>query len=417
MIMGNSQLTNYGGQSRLDLKPRIGWLIIGIILIGANLRASLTSVGPLIAAIRDDLGISNALAGVITTIPLLAFAFLSPFASHLARRFGMELTLLMSLVILTIGIGIRSFVGKETLFIGTILIGSSIAIGNVLLPSLIKYHFMKQIGMMTGLYAVSMNLFGAVGSGISIPISSSLGLGWSGALGCWGLLSLLAIFIWLPQLQYQQKSVQVNKSGEEVKSISLWRSRLAWNVTLFMGFQSFIFYTVITWIPDILEEKGVNTHEAGWTLSLMQLAMLPVTFLVSILAGRLKSQRLLVVAAASLLIFGFVAIMYGDTLLMPLWMIIIGIGIGCAFSLAMMFFSLRTQNANEAAELSGMAQSLGYILSAIGPVLFGWLHDVTHSWTAPLYMLVFTSVIVLISGIRAAKNEYVPIKGSSLKAI
>ncbi|MGQ9010241.1 CynX/NimT family MFS transporter [Bacillus stercoris] len=401
----------------MDLKPGIGWLIIGIILIGANLRASLTSVGPLIAAIRDDLGISNALAGVITTIPLLAFAFLSPFASHLARCFSMELTLLMSLVVLTIGIGIRSFVGKETLFIGTILIGSSIAICNVLLPSLIKYNFMKQIGLMTGLYAVSMNLFGAVGSGISIPISSSLGLGWSGALGCWGLLSLLTIFIWLPQLQYQQKSVQIEKTGEEVKSISLWRSRLAWNVTLFMGFQSFIFYTVITWIPEILEEKGLNTHEAGWTLSLMQLAMLPVTFLVSILAGRLKSQRLLVAAAASLLIFGFVAIIYGDTLLMPLWMIIIGIGIGFAFSLAMMFFSLRTQNANEAAELSGMAQSLGYLLSAIGPVLFGWLHDVTHSWTAPLCMLVFTSVIVLISGIGAAKNEYVPIKESSFKSI
>lgn len=417
MITGSSQLTNYGGESRLDLKPGIGWLIIGIILIGANLRASLTSVGPLIAAIRDDLGISNALAGVITTIPLLAFAFLSPFASHLARCFSMELTLLMSLVVLTIGIGIRSFVGKETLFIGTILIGSSIAICNVLLPSLIKYNFMKQIGLMTGLYAVSMNLFGAVGSGISIPISSSLGLGWSGALGCWGLLSLLTIFIWLPQLQYQQKSVQIEKTGEEVKSISLWRSRLAWNVTLFMGFQSFIFYTVITWIPEILEEKGLNTHEAGWTLSLMQLAMLPVTFLVSILAGRLKSQRLLVAAAASLLIFGFVAIIYGDTLLMPLWMIIIGIGIGFAFSLAMMFFSLRTQNANEAAELSGMAQSLGYLLSAIGPVLFGWLHDVTHSWTAPLCMLVFTSVIVLISGIGAAKNEYVPIKESSLKSI
>lgn len=415
--MGSSQLTNYGGESRLDLKPGIGWLIIGIILIGANLRASLTSVGPLIAAIRDDLGISNALAGVITTIPLLAFAFLSPFASHLARCFSMELTLLMSLVVLTIGIGIRSFVGKETLFIGTILIGSSIAICNVLLPSLIKYNFMKQIGLMTGLYAVSMNLFGAVGSGISIPISSSLGLGWSGALGCWGLLSLLTIFIWLPQMQYQQKSVQIEKTGEEVKSISLWRSRLAWNVTLFMGFQSFIFYTVITWIPEILEEKGLNTHEAGWTLSLMQLAMLPVTFLVSILAGRLKSQRLLVAAAASLLIFGFVAIIYGDTLLMPLWMIIIGIGIGFAFSLAMMFFSLRTQNANEAAELSGMAQSLGYLLSAIGPVLFGWLHDVTHSWTAPLCMLVFTSVIVLISGIGAAKNEYVPIKESSLKSI
>ncbi|RAS87281.1 CynX/NimT family MFS transporter [Priestia endophytica] len=408
--MGISQRINQLEQPKPDLKPRIGLLIIGIILMGANLRAPLTSVGPLINSIRDSLGISNILAGTITTVPLLAFAFLSPFAPKLARRFGIEFTLFISLILLTIGIGIRSFGDATTLFIGTILIGSCIAIGNVLLPSLIKHHFTQNIGIITGIYTVSMNLCGAIGSGISIPISSLSGLGWSGALGCWGILSLLTLLFWLPRLQNQHKSIRLVQTKKKVKSINLWRSKLAWNVTLFMGFQSLIFYTMVTWLPEILEQKGLNTHEAGWMLSLMQFAMLPTTFIVSILAGRLKKQHSLVLISVVLLIGGLFGVLYGSIIFIPIWIITVGIGLGFAFSLAMMFFNLRTQNKNEAAELSGMAQSLGYLLSAIGPVLFGWLHDVTQNWNTSLLMLVLTSVIIFITGIGAGKNEYVPSK-------
>ncbi|OKL35301.1 CynX/NimT family MFS transporter [Domibacillus mangrovi] len=405
--MGISQVTNKLEQPKLDSKPKIGLLIIGIILIGANLRAPLTSVGPLIASIRDSLEMSNILAGTITTVPLLTFALLSPLAPKLAQHFSMEFALFISLFSLTIGMAIRSFGGVETLFIGTILIGASIAIGNVLLPSFIKHNFAQNIGLVTGIYAVSMNLFGALGSGISIPLSSISGLGWSGALGCWGILSLLTIFLWLPQLRNKHKAVKFGQMEKKVTSINLWRSKLAWNVTLFMGFQSSIFYTVITWLPEILEQKGVNTHEAGWMLSLMQLSMLPVMFIVSILAGRLKTQKLLVGVSVVLLIIGLFGVLYGGTLLISLWIIMIGTGVGFAFSLAMMFFSLRTQNTNEAAELSGMAQSLGYLLAAAGPILFGWLHDITHDWTTPLLMLVLTSVIIFITGINAGKKEYV----------
>lgn len=255
-----------------------------------------------------------------------------------------------------------------------------------------------------------MNLCGAIGSGISIPISSLPGLGWAAALGCWGILSLLTIFIWLPQLRNRRKSIKTIQTAPKVESINLWRSKLAWNVTLFMGFQSFIFYTVITWMPEILEQKGLNTHDSGWMLSLMQLAVLPITFIVPVLAGRLQDQRLLVVIPAVLLIGGLFGILYGSTLLIPLWIIMVGIGVGFVFSLAMMFFSLRTKSTNEAAELSGMAQSLGYLLSAIGPVLFGWLHDTTHSWTTPLLMLVLISVLIFIAGMGAGKNQYVTSK-------
>ncbi|MFU2016976.1 CynX/NimT family MFS transporter [Peribacillus butanolivorans] len=405
--MGIHQAANQLEQTKIDLKPRIGLLIIGIIMIGANLRAPLTSVGPLVTSIRDNLGISNTLSGSLTTLPLLAFALLSPFAPKLARRFGMELTLFISLILLTVGIGIRSIGGVTTLFLGTILIGLAIAIGNVLLPSLIKHNFARNIGLMTGIYAVSMNLCGAIGSGISIPISSLSGLGWAGALGCWGILSLITVFFWMPQLKKPFKSDKNEQTVQKVKNINLWRSGLAWQITLFMGLQSFIFYTVITWMPEILEQKGLNADEAGWMLSIMQLAVIPITFIVPILAGRLQSQRLLIAPPVIFLFVGIFGILYGRTLLIPVCMILIGVGVGTIFSLSMMFFSLRTQSTHEATELSGMAQSFGYLLAAVGPVLFGGLHDITHSWTIPLLMLIVVSALIFIVGMRAGKNEYV----------
>ncbi|MGG0410192.1 CynX/NimT family MFS transporter [Peribacillus simplex] len=405
--MGTHQAANQLEQTKVDIKPRVGLLIIGIILLGANLRAPLTSVGPLVTSIRDNLGISNALSGSLTTLPLLSFALLSPFAPRIARRFGMELTLFLSLILLTIGIGVRSVGGVPTLFIGTILIGLAIAIGNVLLPSLIKHNFARNIGLMTGTYAVSMNLCGAIGSGISIPLSSSSGLGWAGALGCWGILSLITVFLWMPQLRRPLKSGTDVQTAKKDKKINLWRSGLAWQITFFMGLQSFIFYTVITWMPEILEQKGLNADEAGWMLSIMQLAVIPITFLVPILAGRLQNQRLLVVPPVVFLIAGIFGILYGSTLFIPVCMILIGIGVGTIFSLSMMFFSLRTQSTHEATELSGMAQSFGYLLAAIGPVLFGLLHDITHSWTVPLLMLAVISALIFIVGMRAGNNEYV----------
>ncbi|PJN90302.1 CynX/NimT family MFS transporter [Bacillus sp. mrc49] len=405
--MAMQQAVNQLEQNKQNSNTRLGLLIIGIILLGANLRAPLTSVGPLVTSIRDALGITNALSGFLTTLPLLSFALLSPFAPRIARRFGMELTLFASLILLTVGIAIRSLGGVPTLFIGTILIGLAIAIGNVLLPSLIKHNFARNIGLMTGVYAVSMNLCGAMASGISTPIASSSSMGWAGALGCWGILSLITIFFWMPQLRRPFRRERNVQTVKKQKNTNLWRSGLAWQITFFMGLQSFIFYTVITWMPEILEQKGLNADEAGWMLSIMQLAVIPITFIVPILAGRLQSQRKLVVPPAVFLVAGIFGILYGSELLIPVCMMLIGIGVGTIFSLSMMFFSLRTRSTHEATELSGMAQSFGYLLAAVGPVLFGWLHDMTHSWTIPLLMLVVISALIFIVGMRAGKNEYV----------
>ncbi|GIP41416.1 MFS transporter [Paenibacillus sp. J31TS4] len=387
---------------------RTGLLILGIILLAANLRAPLTTVGPLVPAIRETLGISHTAAGSLTTVPLIAFALLSPFAPRLARRFGTERTLLVSLLLLLAGILIRSGGSAGALFGGTFLLGLSIAVCNVLLPGLIKRDFPRNLGVMTGTYSVAMNLCGAIASGLSVPLASLQPLGWTGALRVWSLLALTAGALWLPLLRNRDAGQPpAVKARHEEKP--LWRSSLAWQVTVFMGLQSLIFYTVIAWLPAMLQKQyGLTSGAAGWMLSLAQLAILPFTFLVPVVAGRMRSQRSLAALTALSYVAGLAGILYGHSAaLLPLWVILIGMASGSAFSLAMMFITLRARTSGEAAELSGMAQSLGYLLAAAGPVLFGWLHDATDSWELPLQLMLAAGFLIFVFGMGAGRAKHV----------
>ncbi|ACL16276.1 major facilitator superfamily MFS_1 [Methanosphaerula palustris E1-9c] len=411
-------------------------LIIGIVFIAANLRAPLTSVGSLVDLIRGSLHISNTLAGMITTLPLFAFAVFSPFAPKLARRFGTKLVLLWSLIFLMFGIILRSLSGVFGLFLGTAILGLSISVGNVLIPSLIKGEFPERVGVMTGIYSVSMNVFAALASGISIPIAG-MGLGWAGALSIWAALTFLSIILWIPQIkrrkhemtiieetadieietdkediQEEIEKIEVVK-GEVVEKVNLWKSPLAWQVTIYMGLQSLVFYCMVAWLPDILIHQGMDSGKAGWMLSLMQLALIPITFVGSVLAGRKANQRSLVIIGSLCVLVGFFGLLFGGSGFAFLWIIILGIGGGFTFSLSMMFFSLRTRNADEAARLSGMAQSIGYLLAAFGPMLLGFLYDSTNNWTLPLIMLIGVAVVCLFSGLGASRDLYVGLSQDS----
>lgn len=401
-------MSNREIKSNQAVRQSTAWMmIIGIIFIAVNLRAPLTSVGSLVGLIRDDLHISNTLAGMITTLPLLAFALFSPIVPKLGRKYGEEVIILISIIFLTIGVMLRSLSGVATLYIGTAVLGLAISVSNVLLPSLIKREFPTRIGLMTGVYSISMNLLGAIASGISVPIAVGLGFGWQGALVIWGILSFVSILFWLPQIKRRNAKTATVHNQMADSNVNLWRSALAWQVTLFMGLQSMVFYVLIAWLPEILKEQGISSDQSGWLLSIMQLALLPFTFIVPIIAGRMSSQRSLVTIMAILLLTGTLGLLYGSPNLIVLWIIILGIGGGFAFGLAMMFFGLRTENARQAAELSGMAQSVGYLLAAIGPTLFGYLHDATNSWTIPLLLLVGASVLLFLFGLGAGRNRYI----------
>ncbi|MBU8581554.1 MFS transporter [Bacillus paralicheniformis] len=381
-------------------------IIIGIVLISLTMRSPLTSVGPLVGSIRESLGLSNTAAGLLTTLPLLAFSLLSPFAPILARRFGMERIILYALVLLMIGIAVRSLSATVPLFAGTVLLGLAIAVCNVLIPGLVKRDFSHNVGLMTGLYSVSMNLCGAIASGVSVPLARNLGFGWNGALGIWGLLALIAALFWFPKARASHASAGITTSGASTRR-SLWRSPLAWIITLFMGLQSLLFYVLIAWLPEVMTSRGLNEDSAGWMLSLFQFASLPVSFIVPIVAGRMKNQRLLVVIMTVLFFVSLGGLYFGNNALILFWTILLGIAGGCAFSLAMIFLSLRTKDATDAASLSGMSQSVGYLLAATGPILFGLLHDVTASWNLPILLLLMVSILLFIFGLGASKNQTV----------
>ncbi|WP_411844516.1 CynX/NimT family MFS transporter [Schinkia azotoformans] len=372
-------------------------LLIGILLIASNLRAPLTSVGSLVPTIRDSLEVSNITVGFITTLPLLAFALVSPFSPKVAHRIGMEKTIFLSMIVLLIGIMMRSVTGVGTLFIGTALIGIAISFGNVLLPSFVKTGFPFKIGLITGLYSVFMNIFGALASGLSVPLSNIGNLGWQGALGAWAILVIIALLFWFPKPNNLSNSPMQNK-GNNRKKTNMWTSFTAWQVTIFMGFQSLMYYTMLTWLPDIILFNGYSLNEAGWMLSLMLFSAIPLTFIMPIIADKMNNQQLLGAITGVIFLLGVVGLLNGNPSLIIISAILLGVGCGSGFSLSLMFFTLRTKDGYDASELSGMAQSFGYSLAALGPVLFGAIHDLTGSWTAPLYMLVFVSIILLIAG-------------------
>ncbi|WP_373232425.1 CynX/NimT family MFS transporter [Cohnella sp.] len=394
-------------QNNKSVPSSIGLIILGIIVIAANLRTPLTSVSPLVGLIRDDVHISNTLAGLITTVPLLAFALLSPLVPKLGQRYGVERIIFFALIFLTVGIGIRSLSGAANLFIGTAILGFAIAVCNVLLPSIIKRDFPNKIGSMTGVYSISMSLCGAIASGISVPLAVNAGLKWQGALGIWGILSFVSILCWLPQLRNQTKQTTTTSQRMASNDVNVWKSLIAWQVTLFMGIQSMVFYVLIAWLPEILKQQGISPNQSGWYLSIMQLVMLPFAFIVPVIAGRMSSQRLLVVITTILLLTGTIGLLYGSSNMILLWITMLGIGGGFAFSLSMMFFGLRTENAHQAAKLSGMAQSIGYLFAAVGPALIGYLHDATNSWNLPLFILLGAAVLLFLVGIGAARNRFV----------
>jgi MFS transporter, CP family, cyanate transporter len=386
-------------------------LVLAIVLLAANLRPALTGVAPLIGQIRTDTSVSNGIAGLLTTLPLLAFGLLSPVAPRLARRVGLERTLLASLLVLAVGILLRSAGTVVALFLGTAILGAAIVVGNVLLPGLVKQEYPERAGLMTSVYSTALGISAALAAGVSVPVAQLTDVSWRGSLALWALPALLAAVAWVPELRRSHRPE--NSSVQTPHGVSgLWRSTLAWQVTLFMGLQSLAYYVTLTWLPEILREEGVSAARAGWMLALSQAVAILTMFLAPVIAGRRPSQRGVVVGAVALSGSGTLGLLLLGNIGGVLWVVLLGLGQGACFSLALTFFALRAPDSQHAAALSGMAQSVGYLLAAVGPSLFGVLRDVTHAWTVPLVLLLAITVCLLIAGLGAARDAHVAVPAS-----
>lgn len=379
-------------------------LMVGIIFVAFNLRPSITAVGPLIGSIRDDTGISNGLAGLLTTLPLLAFGLLSPFVPKIAQRFGNEMSIFFGLSILGTGMIIRSTGQLFFLFAGTMLIGLGIAICNVILPGIVKQKFPQKVGILTGIYTLSMAICAGMAPGLSIPLSEKLHLGWRISLGIWAILLIIAIIVWLPLI----KNNSASSHKLSPTSPSLWYSPIAWQVTLFMGLESLVYFSLTAWLPEILLSNGFSIAVAGWMVALMQFSGLPANLIVPILAERLPHQKGIALGIGLLCLTGLTGVLFsGNTFIIILCISLIGISLGAAISHSLTLISLRAENAKQAADLSGMAQSVGYLLAGLGPIVVGFLFDLFHSWTSPLILLAIFTILFTIAGVGAGRNQYV----------
>jgi MFS transporter, CP family, cyanate transporter len=382
------------------------WLITGIVLVAFNLRPAITSLGPLVGMIQTDVGLAHWSAGLLMSLPLIVFAIMSPIVPKIANRFTNEMALLVGLSSLLIGIVIRSIPMAFFLFTGTLFIGIGIAFGNVLLPAIAKDKFPEHFGLMTSVYSTSMGLVASLASGVSVPLADGMNLGWKGALNVWGIPAVAAILVWGYLSKFNQRNQREIKRASS--NANIWRSPLAWQIAIFMGFQSFLFYVTISWLPEILHSHGLSMETAGWLLSFTQIVGLPASFIIPMIAGRFRSQIWLAFALSLCSIVGYGGLLLGSSFpILIVSIIFIGIALGGSFPLALSYIGLRARNAGQAADLSGMAQSTGYILAAVGPLFIGYLFDSTHMWTIPLITLMIISTVVMLFGMLSGRNQYV----------
>lgn len=376
-------------------------LIAGILLIATSLRVTFTGAAPLLDAIRTDYALTTAQTGLLTTLPLLAFALISPLAAGLARRIGMERSLMIALLLIIAGIALRSLPSAALLFGGTAVIGCGIALGNVLLPGLIKRDFPGQVAKLTGAYSLTMGAAAALGSALVVPVALS-GAGWHGALLMLMVFPLLALLLWLPQ--WRQRPAGSLSGSRALQSRGIWRSTLAWQVTLFLGINSLIYYVIIGWLPAILQSHGYSETEAGSLHGLLQLATAAPGIVVPMILLRLKDQRGVAGLSAMMCAVSSAGLWFMPDLAV-MWTLIFGFGSGATMILGLTFIGLRASSAHQAAALSGMAQSVGYLLAACGPPLMGKIHDANGDWRIPLLACGLVSVVMAICGILAGRDR------------
>jgi CP family cyanate transporter-like MFS transporter len=378
-------------------------LAVAIFLVSMNLRPAITAVGPVLEFIRADTGLSAVFAGALTAMPLLAFALASPLAAPLGIRFGMERAIFISLLLLALGILLRSAPSVAALYAGSALLAAAIAIGNVLVPGLIKRDFPDKVGTMTSLYATTLATSASISSAIAVPLAGVLPGGWRGSLGVWFVPALVTVVLLLPQLRRTTKPAP--QPGAAVVQ-NVWRSKLAWNVTLFMGLQSMSFYVTLSWLASILLDQGYSPVKAGYIVALFPALGIPIGFIFPAVLARFADQRRLAVFFSAAMCAGYIGMIVSPQWIV-LWVVIAGLALGFCFPLALAFFALRAHDTKQAAALSGMAQSVGYGIAAAGPVIFGGLHDLTRGWIVPLWMLVVAALAQGWVGWHAGRKAHV----------
>jgi CP family cyanate transporter-like MFS transporter len=380
-----------------------GLLVGGLLAVAFNLRGAITSLPPVYPELSAAAGYSRATESVLAAVPVLCFAACSGLAPALARRIGDERVIGLALALLVIGLGMRCAAPGALLFPGTIVASCAIALMNVLLPSLVKRRRPDLAGLFIGLYMTSLTVGAVVGAAVAVPLFNAAG-GSSAAvritLGIWALPALLAAFAWLPQLKFKTVPAPI---GGRRGVLAMARYRLAWQVTAFMGLQSLSYYATLSWFPTMLRDHGIGASAAGNLLALMNVGNAVTGLLVPVLAQRARDQRPLAASAVLLIMIGLAGSAFGPNATAIVFVTVLGLGQGSAFSLAVFLFAARAADSHTAAELSGFAQGIGYLIAVSGPLLLGLLESATGGWTVPVLVLLGVAAGQLVFGLLASR--------------
>lgn len=378
-------------------------VLVGIVVLAFNLRPAAVSIGPVLDEIRGALAMSGATAGVLTTLPVLAFAAFGALAPDLARRVGVHRVTLVSLVAVVVGLGFRARTDHVWLFLALSFVAlAGMATANVLLPSLVRLHFPDRVGLVTALYTTSMAVGLTFASVLTVPLSQQLG-SWRWGLATWAATAAIAALPWLGLLRHDRAPAA---TPHAIRLRDVARTRLGWAMAAFFGLQSLQAYSIFGWFAQVYRDAGFSASTAGLLLGVITAMSIPLSFAIPWLASRMRDQTVLILTLGSCYPVGYVGLILAPAGGALLWAVLVGIG-ASIFPLVLTLIGLRARTGEGTAALSGFTQSVGYLIAAVGPLGIGVLYDATGGWTVPLSVLSVLVVAQVAAGLMVARPTYI----------
>jgi CP family cyanate transporter-like MFS transporter len=375
--------------------------VILIVLVALNLRPAVVAVGPLLRQMQNDLGMSDVAAGALTTLPVLFFGAFGLVAPFFRRNLRGEVLLVTSMGLLVVALVLRVIPVQAALFGGALLAGIAISIGNIAVPSIIKRDHPQSITTVTAIYTVAITAGAGLSSSVMVPLEHAMSSSWSVPLVLLAIPAAVAGAAWLPRLRNGAAATP----PPEGATPQVWRSRLAWQVTGFMGLQSMLAYVTSGWLPTICQDRGLSEAAGGYAFGVSSLFQAVGALLVPVIVRRLRDQRPVVVLVTVLCLVGFAGVVWAPVGAIWASSVVLGLGQGVGFAVALSFIGLRASDAHVTAQLSGMAQGLGYVIAALGPLAVGAVHDATDGWSVPTVLMLVISVVLLVPGLGAGRNR------------
>lgn len=378
-------------------------MLLGIALVALNLRPLVSSVGPVLIELRDDLGMSSTLAALVTTLPMVCFGLFGAAAPPLAARIGIRRLAFAAMLIVTAGLTARALTSSVAVFVvASTLALAGVGVANVVIPALVKVQFPRQVGLVTGVYTTLLQLSTATAAAASVPVEQAFG-DWRPSLGMWAAVSLVAALPWIGLIRQR---VPLRQQSHTVTARRLLRSRTAWLLTLFFAVQSANGYAQLGWLPVILRDAGVAKDTAGFALAMIPAVGIAVSMVLAAITGRLTSFRPVIVTIVGCYMVGYAGLLLFPATVPLLWSLLLGTG-GGVFPMGLILIGLRARTGQGSSALSGFVQGFGYLVAAAGPFLIGALHGATGGWSLPVLALLASTVALFALGLAITKVRYV----------